>query len=838
MSHPIQVLGDAITSALDDAVQTEAGDALPEVATLRDLDIRMKKLRRAWGRPQAVGLFGPSQAGKSFLVGALLSHETGSLAVLGRGKKLDFLKEVNPAKGVESTGVVTRFSAHAPPMKKGDFECRLLSLEVVLESMATGFLVECTSPSLGADAIDKVLRDAKLQAGPAASPIYVKAWEACFHDLTKKYQDRHPYLNELRRHDAFMKGAWKNDVKSVAGWMLIFSLLWGAPGYAPDLDDLMQRLVAGLDSVGHAEIVEASADDVRAASDRASILDASCLNTIGVARDVVRVFDAATGREVAIDPGVLSALIAEIRLPLIAKEGSLISRADLLDFPGGRALKGINGFGQKELSMGKLDHAIEVYKRGKLTFLFEQYALDREITVLLLCSPGPTKPEAIQLQSQVENWLKIRYGDVSPSAREEVESPSLFLALTKFDMSLGTLRSDNAKDRWDSRVQDACIDFWSRSATSWTNNWGGRGRPFSNLFWIRNPYADQMQTLKPGEPDFDTVKQGYFASGVVARYIAKKDEKWDAVEGYDSSGLPSSGVALLASSLRDKVAVDVKAQELSREARAIRTELLAVLKSLTPSRDEAEARARLLEDAKTVVGAVDTEMVRRASGQVFGELLGLVVMPEAEVETEVESVLNNVAEMSIKASDKVKRLLSHILRWWQKRALERFRASDSRLPAAQIEVFISRVCTSKMLLPVLGNAIFPYFSRVEVSPKIIASILQVKICDGLLSLFVPRGRNTPTAPVRLSFAERVEETAEKVDWSDVDFSSEEGDGAAPKPQEIVFAGNRYYRHWSRNLSEFYLKSADQNLKAAPDDPRIVRLLSTLAMVEQNDVRAP
>jgi hypothetical protein len=835
MSHPIQILGDAISTALSSALETDAGETLAEVATLRDLEIRMRKLRRAWGRPQAVGLFGPSQAGKSFLVGALLSHETGNLNVLGRGKKLDFLKEVNPAKGVESTGVVTRFSSHAPQVKKGDFECRLLSLEVVLESMATGFLVECTSPSLGADVIDRVLRDARLQAGTPAAPVFKSAWEACVHDLLKKYQDRHPYLNELRRHDTFMKGAWKADVKSVGGWMLVFSLLWGAPGHAPDMDLLMQKLVAGLDSVGHAEIVEASADDVRAASDRASILDASCLNSIGIARDVVRVFDSGSGREVAIDPGVLCALIAEIHLPLVAPPGSLLERADLLDFPGGRALKGINGFGQKELSTGKLEHAIEVYKRGKLTFLFEQYALDREITVLLLCSPGPTKPEAIQLQSQVENWLKIRYGDVSPQAKEEVDNPSLFLALTKFDMSLGTLRSDNAKDRWDSRVQDACIDFWSRSATSWTGNWGARGKPFGNLFWIRNPYADQMQTLKPGEPDYEQVKQGYFVSGAVSRYFARKEEKWAAVEGYDDSGLPRSGVALLAASLRDKVAVDVKADELSREARAIRAELLAVLKALTPSRDEAEARARLLDDAKGLVGAVESEMMRRASGQVFGELLGLVVMPEEEVLAEVETVLAAVAEMSIKASDKVKRVLSHILRWWQKRAIERFRQGTSQLPAAQVEVFISRVCTSKLLLPVLGNAIFPYFSRVEVNPKIIAQILQVKICDGLLNLFQDRDRQTPTAPVRLSFAERANEAAENVDWSDVDFSDADN---APKPLEIVFAGNRYFRHWSKFLADFYVQSADKNLKAAPDDPRVMRLLQTLAIVEQNDVRAP
>src|SRR5262249_36259051 len=154
----------------------------------------------------------------------------------------------------------------------------------------------------------------------------------------------------------------------------------------------------------------------------------------------------------------------------------------------------------------------------------------------------------------------------------------LFLALTKFDMSLGALRSDNAKDRWDSRVEEACVDFWARGHGSWLHNWGTKARPFTNLFWIRNPYADQMQALKPGDADYETVKQGYLASRAVATYIAQPADKWAAVEGYETpSGLPKSGVPLLATHLRQKLAEDIKGKELTQEARAIRSELLSVL---------------------------------------------------------------------------------------------------------------------------------------------------------------------------------------------------------------------------------------------------------------------
>lgn len=823
---------DTLETAINEAQSAIAGnaEASNEALVLRDLSLRTRKLRRAWSRRQSVGLFGPSQAGKSFLVGALLSHELGSLKVMARDREVDFLKEINPAKGVESTGTVTRFtasvsSAHA--LRKGDFYCELLPLESVLQSMATGFLVECTSPPLDVDRVERTLREARLQAGPAANPIYARAWETVWHDLTKKYQDRHPYLNELRRHPALRQGI--TDIQTTAGWTLLYSLLWGGPGYAKDIDALMRTLVAGTEQLGHVEAVEVGLAHVRASSDAPSVIDASCLNALGTSRTVVMATTAELSpRDVALDPGVLAALIAEIRLPLKAVPGSLLDKADLLDFPGGRALKGINGFGPGELNTGKLENAIEVYKRGKLTFLFEQYALDREITALLLCSPGPTKPEAIQLQSQVESWLSIRHGSPTP--------PGLFLALTKFDMSLGALRSDNAKDRWDSRVQEACVDFWARGHGSWILNWGTKGRPFTNLFWIRNPYADQMQALKPGDADYETVKQGYLASRAVATFIEKPEDKWLAVEGTETTtGLPKSGVPLLATHLRQKMNEDIKARELAQEGRAIRSELLSVLKALTPSRDEAEERARKLEDAKQLVSAVEAEMSRQCTGAVFGAFVDLVVAPEHDVETEVRKVLDVVMPMSIKASDKVKKVLVHVLKWWAKLASERLRSSELAVPQAQAESFVREVCTSKLLLPVLGNAIFPYFARTQVDAALVATVLRVKISDAMLGLLMPPRRKTPDAPVRLSYAEDSVETAAAVDWSNVDFEDEPTKEPG-KGVSIVFAGNRYFSQWSSGLGDFYLRSGGSR-GAAIEDARVKLLGDVLRRVEAVDVPA-
>lgn len=292
----IETLDQGIRDAL---AHVSGKEASPEATVLRDLSLRMRRLRRAWGRPQAIGLFGPSQAGKSFLVGALLSHELGTLKVLARDRELDFLREINPAKGVESTGVVTRFSAApGPRLDRGDFHCRLLTLDVVLESLATGFLVECTAPPLDLERIDRTLLAAKQQQGAAAAPHFAEAWDTVFHGLSKKYQDRHPYLNELRRHVVLRDGAWKSEVRSLGGWLFMYSLLWGGPGYGKDLDQLAARLLGGLEAVGHSENVELQLAQVRASSDTSSLLDASCLNAIGTSQPSVTVYAQEAGRDV------------------------------------------------------------------------------------------------------------------------------------------------------------------------------------------------------------------------------------------------------------------------------------------------------------------------------------------------------------------------------------------------------------------------------------------------------------------------------------------------------------------------------------------------------------
>jgi len=67
---------------------------------------RAERLARAAGRPMCAGVFGPSQAGKSYLVEVLARPEDGALRARFPGHDpVDFLAEINPIGEKEATGL-------------------------------------------------------------------------------------------------------------------------------------------------------------------------------------------------------------------------------------------------------------------------------------------------------------------------------------------------------------------------------------------------------------------------------------------------------------------------------------------------------------------------------------------------------------------------------------------------------------------------------------------------------------------------------------------------------------------------------------------------------------
>ena len=92
-----------------DQSPTVAQQAPSLISELQKVRNQSRKLARAARRRMCVGVFGPSQAGKSYLVSILASRDGHPLQARFADKTYDFLREINPPGNRESTGLVTRF---------------------------------------------------------------------------------------------------------------------------------------------------------------------------------------------------------------------------------------------------------------------------------------------------------------------------------------------------------------------------------------------------------------------------------------------------------------------------------------------------------------------------------------------------------------------------------------------------------------------------------------------------------------------------------------------------------------------------------------------------------
>ena len=138
---------------------------------------------------------------------------------------------------------------------------------------------------------------------------------------------------------------------------------------------------------------------------------------------------------------VLTALVAELTVPLAERPWPFFDETDLLDFPGARTRETITDIDKFLAQPEKLGRAL---LRGKVAYLFQRYNTEKEITVCCSAS-GP----AIRRCRRCRAWC--RTGSISgigatPQARAQQRN-SLFLVLTKFDSEFEDKAGEDAASR-------------------------------------------------------------------------------------------------------------------------------------------------------------------------------------------------------------------------------------------------------------------------------------------------------------------------------------------------------------------------------------------------------
>ncbi len=562
-----------------------ANQAQALVNATRQAENLSRKLAGAADRRVCVGVFGPSQAGKSYLVSALARRPGESLTCDFAGDRKDFLRDINPPGDRESTGLVTRFTTTASTADPAfPVELRLLSETDIVKILANAYFsdFDANNQTLvppDAEAIRGVIAAAEAAAGAAVAHLD----EIVMFDLSEYFEryfrSRIEVFRQTGYWEALIRLGGRLPLRARAD---LYAPLWGA---IPDLTKLFLHLAAGLDRLGHAPEARAAIEAL--VPRERSIIDVFTLKRLGTAEDDadrIKVQPAGGGTTADLPRGQLAALVAELKISVTETAWDFMRTTDLLDFPGARSREKMLAMASDEAERGQQVRGL--FLRGKIAYLFQRFTEERELTSMLLCMPN-NPAEVKDLAAMVKGWIDLTHGP-EPEQRAGLRN-ALFLVLTKFDLEFiekGGETSEARRAKWDRRLFASFIEPYGHS--KWPENWDGK--PFANTLFLRNPGMKQEHIMEYAEirrlPDgsdhlvearpaaakqglIDEYRNAFMTSDLCAKHFADRDAAWNAAFQPNDGG-----ISFLVRRLTETLDAELKTRQIGErvieQARALR----------------------------------------------------------------------------------------------------------------------------------------------------------------------------------------------------------------------------------------------------------------------------
>ncbi|MBD0865447.1 MAG: hypothetical protein GDA36_07510 [Rhodobacteraceae bacterium] len=537
----------SVHSVLDWVRDAENAERLENAPPNLDRDLRrvarrVQRLERATKHNAAISVYGPSQAGKSFLVSQLGRPQNGVLraAYTGTGNDFNYLKQINPEGEGESTGLVTRFTMQRPTTPQGfPIPMHLLTEADVIMILINSFYedgdVSESPPNSDGTLAEHIAGARARMGGPVPGLQEEDLWDIA--DYVRRRFGQFSYSRDL-------EGFWEpaGDIApclDLGARGAFLSILWGR---YPEFTDLYLALAAALALLNHDRTIYAERDALLPKED--SIIDVAMLHQLCALDDAGKIRVAtARGRPVDIPKPVLSALTAELVFPIQDLPHAFLSHTDLLDFPGAR-----NRF--KEPLSVKFTEEVsplgELFLRGKVAYLFDKYIEDQDITAMLLCIPG-SNMETTMLPGLIDQWIAETMGS-DPGARARRDNLLMFI-LTKFDQQLtdSGASGDADSSRFERRLKYSLLERFGRGRDKWVTDWGP-GQPFKNCYLARNPAypahgyynytEDGLETLRPEMAGrVAELRAGFTGAEAVQRHVADPDGTWDSALTANDGGI-------------------------------------------------------------------------------------------------------------------------------------------------------------------------------------------------------------------------------------------------------------------------------------------------------------
>jgi hypothetical protein len=579
-----RAVADQLSNALTWVGRSDNPEVLNNYRLKKDLRKSISQIRRleqAAESKMCVGVYGASQAGKSYLVSVLARNGTEPLTAVLGAKEIDFIREINPAGGQESTGLVTRFTID--PIKtpeKFPIKAKLLSELDLIKIFVNTYVFD-----VDVDEQDEV--ESRVRKISDVLAAFETMPRSNSHFSVEDVYDLEEYCNAkfqasihglaIKKSDYWARAVELIPTLGTEARNKLIELLWDE---TPALTAMYRLLASELNRLGYPDVLYCSASALFDEKDgqwvrgKQSVINVSTLDRLGSQDDAFVEIFTEKSNPTKIALSTLCGLISELVIPLKDKPHDFFECTDLLDFPGARSR---NVRSKKEL---QADASVQVagYLRGKVAYLFDKYSADLELSSMLLCV-GPSNLEVTGLPRLVEDWVIHTHGR-SPEERDQLPT-ALFLVLTKFDTEF-TQSAGQRQDgsRWTTRLEANLLKPFGENShqSNWVKKWDVRGA-FRNTFWLRNPNADQFGLIQY-EGDVGRSKEigiaperiehvkvlrdAFVANELVLRHFQSPGDAWDA-----GMRMNDGGVGYLVAGLSTVCKPGVKSRQVNERINAI-----------------------------------------------------------------------------------------------------------------------------------------------------------------------------------------------------------------------------------------------------------------------------
>lgn len=643
---------------------------------LVDIRRELNKIRFAASENSSVAAFGESQMGKSYMISALLSEPGKPFKVKNGGVEYNFIEDINPSETGgenEATGVVTRFSTHLPQNNEthapengeidGYVKAQLLSVADIVLILCEAFYSNMKHSaneiwssekinsalegiSIGITKNDNAILDEddvrNIQeylvsiGNTSSNVINSNLFEFLFKNVTHLGNDQ---IKEI------MKLCWygkklDNDNAEIN----------------TEISDLWDALI---EHYGRLEYeTEIYVEFNALLRNQGTLLSVERLSELsgknkqqfnGNYQADARVRLKSKLKETIIPKAYLSALIAELRIMIPENGGAkdFMSELDLLDFPGERRP---NQDTEENVDIG------EIFRRGKVTYLFNKYSAAKRIRLWLFCHNHRQSAQS-SMPKVIERWVNSISTEPTPNGREKIVEDMggdpLFIISTWFNKSLehvNELPGQDLSAKWETRfvktlqkdILKSCDSNGGDKEEHWFNNWTTSHPKFNNVYVLRDytystmifkGYNAKINAEEGDEIIPDTypgfrkdLRQSFLDFPFVKEHISNPEYIWDmaATRNHDGTIPIIDKLNKMAPNVKD--AADKKFES---DLNDLMRKTYEILDSHHSKGNEDEEILKAKKMAARVCTMIDSRC--GDNPYFFGHLLDSLMLPEAKV---------------------------------------------------------------------------------------------------------------------------------------------------------------------------------------------------------------